>query len=74
FKDTDEISLFNPDLMRLDFVELYSISGQKIMTFKEIPTQESILLRIDQKLSSAVYIVKVYSGDKSYSKKVIIQK
>ncbi|GAA4315460.1 hypothetical protein GCM10023164_11590 [Christiangramia aestuarii] len=73
-KDTDQIALSNPDLMNLDFVELYSISGQKIMSFREVPTQKDILLNVDQKLSSAVYIVKVYSGNKSYSKKVIITK
>ena len=73
-RKSDEISLYNPDLTTIDFVELYSISGQKIMTFNDVPTEESVLLRIRQKLSSAVYIVKVYSGDKSYSKKVIITK
>ena len=73
-KETDEISLFNPDLMNVDLVELYSISGQKIKTFKDVPSEESILLRINQKLSSAVYIVKVYSGEKVISKKVIITK
>ncbi|WP_298247634.1 LamG-like jellyroll fold domain-containing protein [uncultured Christiangramia sp.] len=73
-RQTDEIALYNPDLQNIDFVELYSVSGQKIMTFREIPTEESISLRIQQKLSSAVYIVKIYVGDKSYSKKVIITK
>ena len=73
-KDTDEISLLNPDLMQVDFVELYSISGQKVKTFKEVPKEKLVHLSIDQKLSSAVYIVKVFSGEKSYSKKVIITK
>ena len=73
-KDSDEIALYNPELIEVDFVELYSISGQKVMTFENVPTEESILLRINQKLSSAVYIVKTYSGDKTYSKKVIITK
>ncbi|MFV8280061.1 T9SS type A sorting domain-containing protein, partial [Christiangramia marina] len=73
-RQTDEIALYNPDLQNIDFVELYSVSGQKIMTFSEIPTEESISLRIQQKLSSAVYVVKIYIGEKSYSKKVIITK
>ncbi|MCH4821721.1 T9SS type A sorting domain-containing protein [Gramella lutea] len=73
-KDSDEISLLNPDLMKLDFVELYSISGQKIKTFTDVPNKEKIFLRIERKLSSAVYIVKVYSGSRSYSKKIIITK
>ena len=42
-KKTDEISLYNPDLMHIDFVELYSISGQKIMTFYDVATEESVL-------------------------------
>jgi len=73
-RETDEIAVINPDLMVVDYVELYSISGQLIKTFNEVPTAESILLSIDQKLSSAVYIVKMYSGEKSYSRKVIITK
>jgi len=73
-KSSDEISLYNPDLMKVDFVELYSISGQKIMTFTEVPTQESLLLKINQKISSAVYILKLYSGEKFITKKVIISK
>ncbi|MFV9484235.1 LamG-like jellyroll fold domain-containing protein, partial [Christiangramia sp. ASW11-125] len=73
-RQTDEIALYNPDLQNIDFVELYSVSGQKIMTFSEIPTEESISLRIQQKLSSAVYVVKIYVGEKIYSKKVIITK
>jgi len=73
-RETDEIAVINPDLMVVDFVELYSISGQLIKTFNEVPTAESILLSIDQKLSSSVYIVKMYSGEKSYSRKVIITK
>ncbi len=73
-KATDEIALLNPDLMQLDYVELYSISGQRIKTFNDLPSKEMVLLSIDQKLSSAVYIVKAYSGEKSYSKKVIITK
>ncbi len=44
-KKTDEISLFNPDLINVDFVELYSISGQKIMTFYDVPTEESVFLK-----------------------------
>ncbi len=73
-RDTDEIAVINPDLMPVDHVELYSISGQLIKSFTEVPTERSILLSIDQKLSSAVYIVKMYSGEKSYSRKVIITK
>ncbi|SDS08020.1 LamG-like jellyroll fold domain-containing protein [Gramella sp. MAR_2010_147] len=73
-RDTDEIAVLNPDLMNVDFVELYSISGQLIKTFKEVPTERAILLSINQKLSSAVYIVRIYSGENTYSRKVIITK
>ncbi|PTX44229.1 putative secreted protein (Por secretion system target) [Christiangramia gaetbulicola] len=73
-KKTDEISLLNPELMQVDFVELYSLSGQKIKTYGEIPTEQLVLLSIDQNLSSAVYIFKVYSDERIYSKKVIITK
>ncbi|MCB7481456.1 LamG-like jellyroll fold domain-containing protein [Christiangramia sediminis] len=73
-RNTDEIAVLNPDLLQVDHVELYSISGQLIKSFQEVPTERSILLSIDQKLSSAVYIVKMYSGEKVYSRKVIITK
>ncbi|MBT8294955.1 MAG: T9SS type A sorting domain-containing protein, partial [Gramella sp.] len=74
YKNTDEIALSNPDLLNITQVEIYSISGQKIMSFDDIPTERSVQLRIRQKLSSAVYVVKLYSGKKVYSKKVIISK
>ena len=73
-RDTDEIAVLNPDMITVDHVELYSISGQLIKSFNEVPTERSILLSIDQKLSSAVYIVRMYSGEKYYSRKVIITK
>jgi len=71
---TDEIALYNPDLQNIDLLEIYSVSGQKIMTFDDVPTEVSVNLRIQQKLSSAVYVVKIYVGEKSYTKKVIITK
>jgi len=71
---TDEIALYNPNLQNIDLLEIYSVSGQKIMTFDDVPTEVSVNLRIQQKLSSAVYVVKIYVGEKSYTKKVIITK
>jgi large repetitive protein len=74
YKDTDEIALSNPDLLKIDKVEIYSISGQKIISFNDVPTERSVLLRIRQQLSSAVYVVKLHSGERIYSEKVIITK
>ena len=73
-KETDEISLYNPEQLNIDLVELYSITGQKIKTFSEVPSEELIALSIDQKLSSAVYVLRVYSGEKFYAKKFIISR
>ncbi|WP_035716625.1 LamG-like jellyroll fold domain-containing protein, partial [Christiangramia echinicola] len=73
-KESDEISLYNPERLDIDLIELYSITGQKIKTFSEFPSEKLITLSIDLKLSSAVYVLKVYSGEKFYSKKLIISK
>ncbi|MFV8226817.1 LamG-like jellyroll fold domain-containing protein, partial [Christiangramia aquimixticola] len=74
YKDSDELFIQNPELMKIDRVELYSVSGQKVMTFNDVATDVRTTLKIRQKLSSAVYIVKVYSDKRTYSRKVIITK
>ncbi|TRO64046.1 LamG-like jellyroll fold domain-containing protein [Christiangramia sabulilitoris] len=74
YKDTDEISLENPDLLNIERVEIYSVSGQRIMSFENIPSEQVVRLRIRQQLSAAVYIVKLFSEDKIITKKIIITK
>ena len=72
YKNSDEIALINPDLINIELIEIYSVSGQKIMTFEQVPTAQSVQLQIKQQLSSAVYFVKLYSEGKIYTKKIII--
>ncbi len=72
-RDTREIRLTNPDRMRVDHVEVYSMNGQRIEGFDNIGDVQSIDLPIKSNLSSAVYIVRVFSEEKQYSKKVIIK-
>ncbi|MCP9198451.1 HYR domain-containing protein [Gramella sp. GC03-9] len=71
-KETDEIMVGNPDLLPIEMVELFSLGGQKIMTFNNVQTQKNVALPINRKLSSSVYIVRVYSKGKEQSKKIII--
>ena len=74
FDDFKEIQLMNPDLLNLQNAELYSLSGQKLFSFGELNSEKIQNLKLRQQLSTAVYILKVYTEDDSYSKKLIITK
>ncbi|MCG9972171.1 LamG-like jellyroll fold domain-containing protein [Christiangramia crocea] len=72
-RDTKEIVLTNPDLLQIDNVELFSMSGQVIKSFEDIQTQKSIRLQVERPLSSAIYIVKVFTRKGQQSRKVLIK-
>ncbi|TBW30375.1 LamG-like jellyroll fold domain-containing protein [Gramella sp. KN1008] len=72
-RNTKEVILTNPDLIEIEHVELFSMNGQIIRSFENIPTRKTISLEMDRPLSSAIYIVKVHSRDRSLSKKIIIK-
>ncbi|MDX1543178.1 MAG: T9SS type A sorting domain-containing protein, partial [Christiangramia sp.] len=72
-RDTKEIAIANPDLLQIEHVQLFSMSGQVIKSFEDIQSEKSIRLKVERPLSSAVYIVKVFTSENKYSRKVIIK-
>ena len=72
-RDLREIRLVNPDRMTIDHVELFSLNGQRIESFDEMGDLQTIDLPINSPLSTAVYIVRVFSDGKQYSRKIIIK-
>ncbi|MFD2833882.1 T9SS type A sorting domain-containing protein [Christiangramia antarctica] len=73
-RESKVLILENPDLLKIERVELYSLNGQSLGVFENTPVQEVINLTIEKTLSSAVYIVKVFSEKGQYSKKIIINR
>ncbi|MCM4154809.1 LamG-like jellyroll fold domain-containing protein [Gramella sp. AN32] len=71
-KESKLLVLENPNLLKINRVELFSISGQSIGIFENTPPKKVINLIIEKTLSSAVYIVKVQTEKGYYSKKIII--
>ncbi len=67
-----EIVLTNPSLLKIEHIELFSLNGKRIGSYNGIPIQRSITLPVKNEVSSAVYIVRVYTKEKIYSKKIII--
>ncbi len=71
-RSTKEIVISNPELLKIDHVELYSMSGQVIKSFEDIQSEKIVRLKVERPLSSAIYIVKVFTKDDQHSRKVII--
>ncbi|MCM8569044.1 T9SS type A sorting domain-containing protein [Gramella jeungdoensis] len=72
-RDTKEIAISNPDLLQIEQIQLFSMSGQVIKSFEDVPAEKSIRLKVERPLSSAIYIVKVFTRENQYSRKVIIK-
>ncbi len=71
-RSSKEIVLINPSLLEIEHIELYSLNGQRVGSFKEIPVEKEIIIPIENEISSAVYIIRVFSKTGVYSRKVII--
>ncbi|QCY70338.1 T9SS type A sorting domain-containing protein [Antarcticibacterium flavum] len=66
-----ELVLKNPDLLKIESVLLYSLSGQVIEEFYNLPVQKETRLPI-RSYNSAVYTVKLYTERGLVQKKIII--
>lgn len=70
--DTESIVLMNPEFKNIKTIELFNILGQSIATFDEIaPTVNSEYET--KNLSTGTYIIKVYTDNGSFSKKVLVE-
>ncbi|MGA9591137.1 MAG: LamG-like jellyroll fold domain-containing protein, partial [Salegentibacter sp.] len=69
-----QIKLDNPELLPIEKISVYNIAGQLVETFSDVDTKKSLLLDLKKPLSSAIYIIKVFSEDESVSKKIIVRR
>ncbi|HEY9184160.1 MAG TPA: T9SS type A sorting domain-containing protein, partial [Salegentibacter sp.] len=63
----------NPEMLEINKLVIYSISGQEVHQFEEIPTAKLINLEIDKSLSSAVYVIRAYTNKGIIATQVIIK-
>ncbi|MGY5846651.1 PKD-like domain-containing protein [Salegentibacter sp. HM20] len=74
YHQEQQIHLLNPDLLDIQQLKIYSITGQEVASFGNQPIQKDIRLRLKNPLSNAVYIVKVMTAQESYSGKFLFKK
>jgi len=72
--DNREFVISNPELHKIEHINIYNIAGQLVDQHFGIPDVKEIHIPQKKSLSSAVYIVKVYTDAGDYAKKVIIRK
>ncbi|SHG60990.1 Por secretion system C-terminal sorting domain-containing protein [Salegentibacter echinorum] len=71
--DNRKLIINNPELLDIENVIIYSLTGQQVLHYDAIPPVKTTALKIERPLSSAVYIVKIITADSELSKKVIIR-
>ncbi|WP_289024210.1 LamG-like jellyroll fold domain-containing protein [uncultured Salegentibacter sp.] len=69
-----EFVISNPELHKIEHINIYNIGGQLVDQHFGIPDIKEIHILQKKSLSSGVYIVKVYTDAGDYAKKVIIRK
>ncbi|SKB73560.1 Por secretion system C-terminal sorting domain-containing protein, partial [Salegentibacter holothuriorum] len=72
--DNREFVISNPELHKIEHINIYNIGGQLVDQHFGIPDIKEIHIPQKKSLSSAVYIVKVYTDAGDYAKKIIIRK
>ena len=68
-----ELHITNPEMLEIHKLVIYSISGQEVHSFLEVPTLKLITLELDKPLSSAVYVVRAYTNKGVIATQVIIK-
>lgn len=71
--NTRELHIQNPEMLEIHKLVIYSISGQEVHNFVEVPTAKLITLELDKPLSSAVYVVRAYTNKGVIATQVIIK-
>uniref|UniRef100_UPI0035625D98 T9SS type A sorting domain-containing protein n=1 Tax=Salegentibacter sp. TaxID=1903072 RepID=UPI0035625D98 len=71
--NTRELHIQNPEMLEINKLVIYSISGQEVHNFVEVPTAKLITLELDKPLSSAVYVVRAYTNKGVIATQVIIK-
>jgi trimeric autotransporter adhesin len=70
--DNESIVLLNPEFKDIKTIELFNILGQSIATFDDITPSANSEYKT-KNLSSGTYIIKVYTDNGSFSKKVLVE-
>ncbi len=70
--NNESIVLLNPELKNVKTIELFNILGQSIATFDEITPSANSKYKV-KNLSAGTYIIKVYTDNGSFSKKVLVE-
>ncbi|HSP11757.1 MAG TPA: LamG-like jellyroll fold domain-containing protein [Salegentibacter sp.] len=68
-----ELHIKNPEMLEINKLVIYSISGQEVHDFDEVETAKLITLELDKPLSSAVYVVRAYTNKGVIATQVIIK-
>ncbi|MGM0932802.1 MAG: LamG-like jellyroll fold domain-containing protein [Bacteroidota bacterium] len=68
-----ELHIKNPEMLEINKLVIYSISGQEVHSFLEVPKAKLITLELDKPLSSAVYVVRAYTNKGEIATQVIIK-
>ncbi|MGY5849909.1 LamG-like jellyroll fold domain-containing protein, partial [Salegentibacter sp. F14] len=68
-----ELHIENPEMLEIHKLVIYSISGQEVHNFVEVPREKIITLELDKPLSSAVYVVRAYTNKGVIATQVIIK-
>ncbi|TDN78956.1 putative secreted protein (Por secretion system target), partial [Salegentibacter sp. 24] len=71
--ENNEFIISNPELHKIDHINIYNIAGQLVDQHYGIPDIKEIHIPQKKSLSSGVYIVKIYTSIGDYAKKVIIR-
>ncbi|WP_232764100.1 PKD-like domain-containing protein [Salegentibacter salinarum] len=69
-----EFVINNPEFHKIEHINVYNIAGQLVDQHFGIPDIKEIHIPQEKSLSSAVYIVKIFTSAGDYAKKVIIRK
>ena len=68
----NELQLLNPDLIEISNVIIFDLNGKLLKSYRSIPVEKEVRLEVEN-YSSGIYLVKVYTKQHIYHKKIIIK-
>jgi len=66
-----ELAILNPAKFEIQRVIIYDILGEKIQEYQYVSNNKEVRLPV-REFAAAVYVVKLYSGNKEISKSIIL--
>jgi hypothetical protein len=68
-----ELAVLNPNKFEIQRIVIYDLLGQKIQEYQNVSNDKDVRLPV-REFAAAVYVVKLYSGNKEISKSIILIK